>query len=189
MRELPPPRDLSAVPRQLISELTALVPEAEVAGDCVALLEGADPEEYAPLLPHLAGRPGIAGFPEYWPRVWAARGLLYVWDDSAAGPVLDGLRDEHWRVAEMCLKVSAKRELPAAEDTIRLVDYELPRVRAAAVRALGVGGDTEHVDAVVTALSDPEEQVRRAAARALERMEKRLDLPPHRAVEQWLVSR
>ena len=108
--------------------------------------------------------------------MWGARGLLYVWDDSATGAVLDGLRDESWRVAEMCLKVSARRELPCGDDAVRLAGHELPRVRATAMRALAACGDIEHVDACRDALDDPDEEVRRAAARAVERLEARLDL-------------
>jgi HEAT repeat protein len=115
----------------------------------------------------------------YWARVWAARGLLYVWDDRAAPAVLDGLADEHWRVAEMCLKVSARRELPCGEDGVRLAAHELARVRAAAARALGVAGDTEHVAVVRDLSDDPADDVRRAASRALEMMEVRLDLGGH----------
>jgi HEAT repeat protein len=42
---------------------------------------------------------------------------------------------------------------------------------------LGIVGDTEHAEVVLAALDDPEEPVRREAARAYERMAKRLDLP------------
>ena len=55
-----------------------------------------------------------AQWKDYWVRTWGARGLLYVWDDSAAPAVVAGLDDEHWRPAEMCLKVSTKRELGEA---------------------------------------------------------------------------
>jgi HEAT repeat protein len=49
-------------------------------------------------------------------------------------------------------------------------------VRAAAARALGRCGDTEHHDALADLLDDPEEEVRRAAGRARERMAERLDV-------------
>jgi HEAT repeat protein len=177
---LPPPRDLEALPRDLLAELAALVGEREAARRCADLLGGDDPAEHADLLPHLAGRPGAGyfgnGWAGYWPRVWGARGLLYVWHDDATGAVLAGLRDEAWRVAEMCLKVSALRELPAGDDAVRLAEHELPRVRAAAMRALATAGDVEHVDAAREALEDESEEVRRAAHRALETMRTRLDL-------------
>ena len=40
-------------------------------------------------------------------RTWGARGLLHCWDDAATDAVVAGLGDEHYRPAEMCLKVSA----------------------------------------------------------------------------------
>jgi hypothetical protein len=177
---LPPPPDLRAPPRELVAALRTHLTEAEVAGRCADLLTGADPAEHADLLPYLAGRPGAAypsdGWAEHWPRVWGARGLLYVWDESAADAVLAGLRDDAWRVAEMCLKVCTLRTLPAGDDAARLAGHELPRVRAAAARALGAAGDVEHVSAVEGLLDDEAEEVRRTAHRALERMRTRLDL-------------
>jgi HEAT repeat protein len=50
-----------------------------------------------------------------------------------------------------------------------------------ALRTLGAAGDTEHVEAVRKALGDDHPDVRRQAARALERMAARLDL----VEEQW----
>ncbi len=44
------------------------------------------------------------------------------------------------------------------------------------MRTLGATGDTEHVAAVRAGLEDEDEQVRRQAARALERLAGRLDL-------------
>lgn len=178
--ELPPPDDLTAIPRALLADLAALVGEDGAARRCADLLAGADPARHADLLPHLAGRPGAVyfegGWTDSWPRVWGARGLLYVWHDDAAGAVLAGLRDEAWRVAEMCLKVSRVRELPAGDDAVRLAGHELTRVRAAAVRALGAAGDVEHVATVEDALDDEAEEVRTAAHRALGAMRTRLDL-------------
>jgi hypothetical protein len=181
MGRIPLPRNLTSAPRDLVAELAARVGEPAVVGVCVALLEGADPVDHADVLPYLAGRPGATyfdgGWRDHWPRVWGARGLLYVWDEAAAGAVLAGLGDGAWRVAEMCLKVAALRELPAGDQGVRLARHGLPRVRAAAVRALGVAGDVEHVEAVRTALGDEDQEVRCAADRALGRMTGRLDLP------------
>jgi HEAT repeat protein len=169
-------------PRDLLALLEAHVGSARAAGLCADLLTAEEPRDHAATVEFLGGAAGRSllqdgtSWKPYWARVWAARGLLYVWDDLAAPAVLDGLADEHWRVAEMCLKVCARRELPCGEDGVRLARHELPRVRAAAARALGVAGDTEHVAAVRDLTDDPAEDVRRAASRALERMEARLDL-------------
>ena len=58
---------------------------------------------------------------------------------------------------------------------VPLLDDELPRVRAAAVRALGAAGEYEHVEAVDKLRDDPDQAVRAAVERALERLEHRLD--------------
>ena len=91
--------------------------------------------------------------------------------------VVTGLGDEHWRPAEMCLKVVAAHDVAGAGDgAAALAGHDLPRVRAAALRALAVAGDTEHVEAVQDRLDDPDAAVRRTAARSLERLARRLDL-------------
>lgn len=73
----------------------------------------------------------------YWGRVWGARGLLYVWDDTAAPALLDAVTDSSWRVREMVAKVAAKRRLDdAASGVAQLTSDAVPRVRAAASRAL-----------------------------------------------------
>lgn len=112
----------------------------------------------------------------YWDRVWAARTLLYVWSDRCATDIVAGLGDPAWRVREMCAKVAARWEVgAAAEGCVPLVGDELARVRAAAVRVLGATGEAEHVDALRTALDDPEPSVRSAAERALHLLQRRLD--------------
>ena len=115
----------------------------------------------------------------YWARVWAARTLLYVWDDRCSADVVAGLDDPAWRVREMCAKVSARWEVGAAGDRCAelVVHDDLPRVRAACARALGAVGEAEHAPALRDALADAEESVRAAAERALRTLERRLDRP------------
>lgn len=179
---LPPPEDLDAPVRELVAALVHLVGEDESVEICTDLLGGADPAGRADALPYLAGGSAYAlldgSWRDYWARTWGARGLLYVWADSATGAVVAGLDDDHWRPAEMCLKVAAARELPVAADgATRLAHHGLPRVRAAALRVLGRAGDTDHVDVVRAGLDDEDGDVRRSAGLALERMVARLDLP------------
>jgi hypothetical protein len=143
---------------------------------CCDLLGGADRAEHAEDLRALVGHDGT-GWKDYWLRTWGARGLLHVWDESATGAVVRGLSDEHWRPAEMCLKVTARHEVAGAGDgAAALAGHELPRVRAQAMRALAVSGDSEHVGAVRDRLDDEDEAVRRQAARALQALGRRLDL-------------
>jgi hypothetical protein len=179
---LPPPPADRLAPRDLLALLEAHVGTAAAAMLCAEVLAADRPDEHPDTVRFLGGPAGealLAGSPSwqpYWAPTWGARGLLYVWDEAAGPAVLEGLRHHEWRVAEMCLKVSAKRGLPCGDDAVRLCGHELPRVRVAAVRAIGLCGDTEHRDAVLERLEDPAEDVRRAAARALERLEDRLDL-------------
>jgi HEAT repeat protein len=74
----------------------------------------------------------------YWGRVWGARGLLYVWNDEATPALIRASADSSWRIREMVAKVVAKRRLDdAASAMARLRADAVPRVRAAAERALG----------------------------------------------------
>lgn len=78
------------------------------------------------------GEPG----PDYWLRVWAARGLLWIWDDRATPPIVDALHDDAWRVREMAVKVAGRHRLTVAAPVIaELLTDGNARVRAAARRA------------------------------------------------------
>jgi hypothetical protein len=85
----------------------------------------------------LAGREG--GTEGHWPRVWAVRAFLYVWDPIAEPAVIVAGSDEHWRVREMAAKVLAARKTTSRESEelleLLLTDSH-DRVRAAAERAL-----------------------------------------------------
>jgi HEAT repeat protein len=114
--------------------------DALVAG-CIALLEGRETD--GELLVALGGPPALwavtggAEGPRYWRRVWAARGLLWAWDDVAAPAVVAALRDDAWRVREMAAKVVARHRLgDALPVVVDLRDDPTPRVRAAAARAV-----------------------------------------------------
>jgi len=80
---------------------------------------------------------GRAG-PDYWLRVWAARGLLYAWHGSARAAVRSALTDEAWRVREMAVRVAAERGLSEERTLVEsLCHDDSARVRAAAKKALG----------------------------------------------------
>lgn len=109
---------------------------------CVAILRGHGVDEG--MLVVLAGpgaaqvlRGGAGGVSGYWPRVWAMRGLLYAWDEGAVTVVVDSVKDESWRVREMCAKVVARHRVDdALEAMVGLANDPVPRVRQAAHRAL-----------------------------------------------------
>ncbi|KQQ00921.1 hypothetical protein ASG06_14420 [Rathayibacter sp. Leaf185] len=120
----------------------------------------------------LKGAPSL-----YWPELWGARALLYVWDDDAAEAVTAGLANTSWRVREMCARVCAERLLGGQKKLTRLTTDAHPRVRAAGARALsavavagtssgrdGKGEFAASVEQTLTAmLRDPDRDVRRAA--------------------------
>ena len=179
--QLPRPSDLSLHPKRLVAELETHVGNRQAALWCAELLEGADPHEYESMLWYLGGQatPGVLSgqWDGYWARTWGARGLRYVWVDDCESAIVAGLSDEHWRPAEMCLKVAALRDLgEAGPGAVAWTGHELPRVRAAACRTLGSVGDTEHIAVVEGCLDDPHPEVRRAAARALGAIARRLDV-------------
>jgi hypothetical protein len=115
-----------------------------VVHDCISLLESksVDPEFLRvlggpPANVILEGRAG--GIDGYWPRAWAARGLLHVWDDSATDAIITATGHEHWRVREMSAKVIARHKVRLAVDAVvALMDDENARVRVAARRAFAV---------------------------------------------------
>jgi hypothetical protein len=86
----------------------------------------------------LDGREG--GTAGYWSRVWATRGLLlYAWNETATATVVLAASDEAWRVREMAAKVIARHRIVDGLDAvIRLSGDPVPRVRAAAQRAIAV---------------------------------------------------
>ncbi|MBA2699461.1 MAG: HEAT repeat domain-containing protein [Nocardioidaceae bacterium] len=178
---LPPPSNPDATVRVLVTELGARVGAVTAAGWCADLLSGADPHDHVEMLDYLGSNCRRAAFDpswyDYWVRTWGARGLLYIWSDSVAPAVVAGLGDEHWRPAEMCLKVSTLREIgESGPGAAALVEHALPRVRQQSLRCLGANGDTEHVALVERAIDDEHADVRRAAAHALARLSQRLDL-------------
>jgi len=79
---------------------------------------------------------GVEG-PRYWRRVWAARGLLWAWDDAALPAILTALGDDAWRVREMAAKVVARHRLGEALPIVAELQHDpTTRVRAAASRAV-----------------------------------------------------
>lgn len=108
---------------------------------CIALLEGREAD--AELIVALGGPPahwalsGEVGGPSYWLRVWAARGLLWAWEDEALPAVMAALGDDAWRVREMAAKVVARHRLGDALSTVAGLQHDpTPRVRTAASRAV-----------------------------------------------------
>jgi HEAT repeat protein len=113
-----------------------------VIAGCIALLEGRDTD--ADLIVALGGPPAMwarsghaASGPDYWLRVWAARGLLWEWDDSAVPAIVAALTDDAWRVREMAAKAVARNDVGDALQAVsHLRDDPVARVRTAGDRAV-----------------------------------------------------
>ncbi|QWT24428.1 HEAT repeat domain-containing protein [Subtercola sp. PAMC28395] len=117
----------------------------------------------------LAGAPAL-----YWPELWGARALLYVWDDAAAPAVLAGLANQSWRVREMAARVCATRSIGIPSDFARLTTDEYARVRSAAARAIAAVGDEASIEVLERLLRDRDKEVRRAAQQSLDALRARL---------------
>jgi HEAT repeat protein len=152
---------------------------------CLTLLEGNTRYEMLPLpLSYLGGAHAISALDRdprlaargqgAWPRVWAARGLRYVWLPYAEPGVVAALHDPAWRVREMAAKVVAQRELASAGDAlVPLLTDGTSRVRVAAIRAIGLVGRYEHAE-LIADLDAGETTVRIALDGARRRLRLRL---------------
>lgn len=131
------------LPRERIEQEAARRGARAFAAACADILTGGDAD--SDLLRTLAGRAAAAWFVsqddprnDYWPRVWAVRGLLWAWDDVALPAVMHALDDDAWRVREMALKVVAKYQLDDALNPAVTAQHNDPvaRVRTAATKAV-----------------------------------------------------
>jgi hypothetical protein len=130
-------------PRQSIAAECERRGRTAVVAGCIDLLQGRQDTDDA-LLIALAGPAAEAvldgsagGRAGYWPRVWAARGLLHAWDDRATAVIIQATADDAWRVREMSAKVIARHHIGDALAAVSLLRNDpVPRVRAAADRAV-----------------------------------------------------
>ena len=189
---LPPPADPARPSNRLLDELLSHVTEQVVVAYATGLLDGEDPARHPTALRYLGGaHAGILLDSRdfaFWPAVWGARALQHVWTPHQAGAagevVVAHVGDESWRVAEMCSKVIARRELGGGADAlVALTAHRLPRVRLNALRALGAVGEREHLGVIADRLADGDADVRRSAVRALDRCAIRLDVDVDRLLD------
>lgn len=128
-------------PRRSVEALAVRHGRATVITACLDLLAGREVDGH--LVVGLGGPParwaldGGAPGPDYWLRVWALRGLLWLWDDRATGAVIEAHTDDSWRVREMAAKVVARHRIDAAlPSVLSLRSDGVLRVRRAAERAV-----------------------------------------------------
>ena len=134
----------TSTPRQRIADGCARHGTGALIAACVALLQHRPDDVSDVLITVLGGEParqvldgGEGGKAGYWPRVWAARGLLHVWDASATEAIIGATQDEAWRVREMAAKVVARHKVGDALDAVAALRTDnVDRVRAAATRAV-----------------------------------------------------
>jgi HEAT repeat protein len=129
-------------PRKSVEAEVKRQGKAAVIAGCRALLAGgkADPR----LILALGGRPArwAAGSdeppgPAYWLRAWAARGLLWVWEDEATPSIVAALSDDAWRVREMATRVVMRHRVRNALPIVKRLQTDAnARVRSAAERAV-----------------------------------------------------
>ena len=130
-------------PRQSIAAECERRGKAAVVAGCIDLLQGRQDTDDG-LLIALAGPAAevvldgsAGGKAGYWPRVWAARGLLHAWDDRATAVIIQATADDAWRVREMSAKVIARHHVGDALLAVSQLRADpVPRVRAAAERAV-----------------------------------------------------
>jgi hypothetical protein len=130
-------------PRQSVAAECKRRGKAVVVAGCIDLLQGRQDTDDAFLIA-LAGPAAQAvldgsagGRQGYWPRVWAARGLLHAWDDRATAVIIQAMADDAWRVREMAAKVVARHRIGDALPALsQLRDDPVQRVRIAAERAI-----------------------------------------------------
>jgi hypothetical protein len=128
-------------PRQSIELECARRGRDQVVDGCIALLAGQEVDDN--LIIALGGpsamnvlHDGPRQRNQYWRRVWAARGLLHIWDASAEGAIIEATTDDHWRVREMAAKVIASHAVDVGLEAVAALRADpVPRVRAAAERA------------------------------------------------------
>ncbi|MCU1635532.1 MAG: hypothetical protein JWQ68_771 [Cryobacterium sp.] len=179
MRNDSPPPSNVPVDLPIEARLTAAVErygEAGVVERASALLAGKHAGE--DFLLYAGGRHAqglLDGAPAlYWPELWGARTLLHVWNADAAEAVVSGLGNQSWRVREMCARVSMERRLEAVAELTLLTSDPVPRVRAAALRALGAVGESAQAHTIEVRLNDRDKDVRRAAQQSRDALRTRL---------------
>ena len=130
-------------PRESIEEECARRGRTAVIAGCIQLIFGNDTDDGLVLALGGPAARRLVGGPRpdqrYWLRVWGARGLLWVWDDSALEALTVALDDPAWRVREMAVKVAARHLLGDALPAVaELRGDPVQRIRVAAARAVAV---------------------------------------------------
>src|SRR5260370_32129899 len=112
---------MNETPRQRVAAECARRGQLAVVTGCVDLLSGRHDAVDDALVLALGGLHaqyvlggGEGGMTGDWPRVWAARGLLHQWDDTAAPAIIAATEDPAWRGREVAAQGVAPHPDPGA---------------------------------------------------------------------------
>lgn len=152
-------------------------------GDISSRELAADPG-MLPILQGIGGRTALALLRDptgkrlaYWPRVWAARTLALIGDSRCASALLIATSDQHWRVRMQAARAAGLVSDSTTIDRIAelLSSDSQRRVREAVALSIGRGGSKDCLVYLAELTRDDEPTVRRAADRAIIRLQARLD--------------
>jgi HEAT repeat protein len=162
-------------PAARIASAVARFGEAEVVDRSIALLAGLNVgEEFLLYVGGVHAQGILDGAPPlYWPEVWGARALLYVWNETAVDAITAGLSNQAWRVREMSARVVGAHVVDVAEQLRPMLGDPVARVRSATARALAEVGGAADAEAIRALFRDAEIDVRRAADQATKRLSAR----------------
>lgn len=110
-----------------------------------------------------------------WPRAWAARTLALIGDSGCSSALEKAARDKHWRVRMQAVRAAGLVSDAATVDRMAeiLVADSHRRVREAVTLAIARKGSDVCVGLLRELSQDVEVSVRRAAERAISKLESR----------------
>lgn len=125
-------------PRQSIELESARRPRDAVIDGCIAVLQGNGDRVDDTLIVALGGPPThriLTGEShadaDLWKRIWATRGLLWVWDERATRALGSAPTDNSWRMRELAVKVVRRHKVGKHLSTVAARQTDpVARVRA-----------------------------------------------------------
>ncbi|MCB9451340.1 MAG: HEAT repeat domain-containing protein [Anaerolineaceae bacterium] len=100
-------------------------------------------------------------------RKAAAETLEKLGDPRAVAPLINALADDNWEVRWSIIRTLEQLYKPTLESLLDILRHENTNVRVWAVNGLGKLEDTHAIELLIQALTDPDSEVRKSAARIL----------------------
>jgi HEAT repeat protein len=152
--------------------LTGDVSSRELAADpsMIPILHGIGGNTALNLLRDASGRRL-----SHWPRAWAARTLAIIGDTDCSSAIESAVRDKEWRVRMQAVRAAGLVAHSATVDRMAegLASDSHRRVREAVALSVGRNGSDVCVGLLRELSQDVEMSVRRAAERAISKLEPR----------------